>query len=105
MSARRGFRPGGNSLMQVAAAVVGSAAAAQVLSPSEMAEQAHANTYVTQDAPGVTEDMGRLDVVGSNGRKLIATWTPEGLWIGGCLIADRADAEYLADFITREADE
>ena len=153
-------RGDGNSLMQVAAAVVGSAAAAQHIptgsppccddheldgvetiqcchdcpaaeaagpSVSEMErlrarvaelEQAapvaaldvHAalNTYeVVAGTPAGFEQtaphMARL--VGANRRKLIARWDADGLWLGGCLIADREHAEALASFITREAED
>lgn len=97
------------SLMQIAAAVVGSAAAAQVIQAGardeEMETQMDQHTYLTQAEPGVTEAADQLDVVGANRRRLIARWTKEGVYVGGCLIADRADAEYLAAFLTREADE
>jgi hypothetical protein len=96
------------SLMQIAAAVVGSAAAAQVIGPSEeMIRQADEHTYLTGERAGVNETAAgdRLDLVGVNERRLIALWTDEGVWVGGCLITNRADAEYLAAFLTREADE
>lgn len=65
-----------------------------------MAGNAFMNSYETTGAPGVTEMAHQLDVVGSNGRRLIARLTPEGVWLGGCLIANRADAEYLAAWLT-----
>jgi hypothetical protein len=170
MRYRKG-RGDGNSLMQVAAAVVGSAAASQVIPaadgpasvrhpdgtqhdpytaddvrereraakpmhPSrdvidtlqgeinhlrariaelEQAEvtrelDVHAalNTYETPlDTPPGAEQItpSMLVAVGENGRRLISRWLPEGVWVGGCLIATREHAEALAAFITREADE
>jgi hypothetical protein len=103
------------SLMQIAAAVVGSSAAAQVIRhacrdderETQMQAQTEQHTYLTEAPEGVTETPGQLDVVGANQRRLILRWEPDGsgVWIGGCLITNPADAEYLADFITREADE
>lgn len=93
------------SLMQIAAAMVGTAPAAQVVAP-EVEQQAHQHTYLTRAEPGVTETPWQLDVVGANHRRLIAYWAPDGgLYVGGCLIGDRSDAEALAAFILREADE
>lgn len=168
MRHRKG-RGDGNSLMQVAAAVVGSAAASQVITggthvncshdpngyvvggsmicaprPTERDEVAHwkaeiermereagklrarvaeleqaevdreltvhaaLNTY--EVAAGAPRGFDRTaphmaSVTGANHRLLIARREPEGVWIGGCLIADREVAEALAAFITREADE
>jgi hypothetical protein len=100
------------SLMQIAAAVVGSAAAAQVIVPAgqdaerdrpddaELAGHAYNNTYETTDAPGTFRYAGeRIDVVGINGRKLIALRSPEGIWIGGCLVTSASDLERLCAFL------
>lgn len=132
MRARQRRYVEGNSLVAVAAAVVGSAAAAQVIAPkcpvteepcpgdehgricrtacsstddAELAGQAFNNTYETGAPAGTTSSPAQLDVVGANGRRLIARWMPEGVWVGGCMIASREDAEKLAAFITREGDE
>lgn len=125
------------SLVQIAAAIVGSAAATQVVTPvPEIVQRdhrrgacwcgtrhsltdlplpaaAHAegldvhaalNTYEARpgELEGATEELDTLGIVGANGRRLIARWAPDGVWIGGCLITDEAVADRLAAFITRE---
>jgi hypothetical protein len=64
------------------------------------------NTYEVAAGvdPGV-EDLtpSMLLVVGANHRRLVVRWQDEGVWVGGCLIAAREDAEALAAFITRVA--
>jgi len=63
------------------------------------------NTYeVAADVPpGVLPVAPHMAmVIGANHRKLIARWDTDGVWLGGCLIADREHAEALAAFITRE---
>lgn len=102
MSGRaRGRNDRRRDLYQVAAAVIGSAAAAQVVDPV-MTGQAATHTYETSAVPGATETPHQLDVVGANGRRLIMRWVPEGVWVGGCLITDQDVAGKLAAFITRE---
>ncbi len=166
---RHAGRGDGNSLMQVAAAVVGSAAAAQVVTggthvncshdpngyvvggsmicaprPAERDEVAHwkaeiermereaaklrarvaeleqaevdreltvhaaLNTYEvsTGTLPGAESVTSSLFVVvGANHRRLLARWQDDGVWVGGCLIADREAAQALSAFITRGSDE
>lgn len=87
-------------LMQLAAAIVGTAAAAQVIesSPAAAAPEGldvHAalNTYEVSDRPqGITfGGTGRVEVsevVGANGRRLLLRDADDGIWIGGCLITD-----------------
>lgn len=106
-------------LVAVAAAVVGSAAAAQVVDPPVYTHshlgrlcagkdcagaQADENTYVTTEPQGAYGNghPAQQDIVGANGRRLILRWTDEGVYVGGCLITDQAVAESLARFITRE---
>jgi hypothetical protein len=60
------------------------------------------NTYETAAEPGVTRSPNELDVVGENHRRLVAWWSAAGVWVGGCLITNQADAEALARFIMRE---
>jgi hypothetical protein len=107
----------GVSLMQIAAAVVGSASASQVVDPPVYTHKhgdrlcaevpcarndADGHTYRTSAEPGVSSDVSQIDIVGANGRRLIARWTPEGVYVGGCLISDADHADALASFITRE---
>lgn len=71
-----------------------------------MERQGDEHTYLTGQTPGTCETSPwQLEVVGANGRRLIAHWSPDGLYVGGCLVASRENAEALARFITREADE
>jgi hypothetical protein len=58
------------------------------------------HTYETDDAPGVYPMRGGLpgrDVVGVNRRRLIVHASPDGLYIGGCLVDDPISVMYLAD--------
>lgn len=111
------------SLMQIAAAVVGSSAAAQVIAPICTDEwqpahqagshpeacatcggvgtvQAEQHTYLTGGTPGVSETPHRLDVVGANQRRLIAFRAPEGVWIGGCLVSSPEDLVRLSEWLS-----
>lgn len=99
-----------NSLMQVAAAVVGTAAAARAIPVADVAgevvNQQAEHTYQT-DLPQGAYGNGhpaQQDIIGANGRRLILRWVPEGVYVGGCLIADPEVADSLARFITREGE-
>lgn len=86
------------SLMQIAAAVVGSAAATQVIParPERLDIHAALNTYETTGGPGYRlVSRGQAEVVGTNGRRLIARNEADGVWLGGCLVA-RSDLLALA---------
>jgi hypothetical protein len=107
-------RGDGNSLMQVPPATVEERAERAVADEYGIPAPAKAegldvhaalNTYETSDHPSATETPNEISLVGSNGRRLVARWTTEGVWIGGCLVSQREHAEALAAFITREADE
>lgn len=90
-------------LMQIAAAVVGAAAAAQVIKP---ADGAHEHTYETAELPGAyVTHPDQLDIVGANGRRLILRWVDDGVYVGGCLITDPGVADKLATMVTREDDD
>jgi hypothetical protein len=110
MPGRRSYGPNREqSLMQVAAAVVGSAAASQVIAPA-VAERldVHAalNTYESPDLdPGVYHTAEGLSVVGSNGRRLIARDQAGSVWIGGCEIVDPRDLRNLILNLTGMADD
>lgn len=100
-------------LMQIAAAVVGSGAAAQVIVPAgqdaererpvDLDAQADQNTYLTGGTPGVSQTPHRMDVVGANQRRLIAFRAPEGVWIGGCLVSSTEDLERLCAWLRGRA--
>lgn len=105
MRRRYGRTPAGNDLIQVAAAVVGAAAATQVIAPAARAEglDVHAalNTYeVEPDAvPGVYRNDPQVSVVGENRRRLIVQRMPDGVWIGGCKVTDPDQLLELANVL------
>lgn len=92
MRRRYGRTPGSNDLMQAAVAVVGPAAATQVIPARADALDVHAalNTYeVEPDAtPGVYRNDPHVSVVGENRRRLILQRMADGVWIGGCKVTD-----------------
>lgn len=117
-------RPGfGRDLQQIAAALVGTAAATQVVSPryaeragvpyeepsvedgpDEQGAQAAEHTY---QAPEGTQQQAtrpspyQLEVVGANGRRLIAHRGQDGrVWVGGCEFADMAELRRFAGWLT-----
>lgn len=144
----------GRDLVQIAAAVVGSAAAAQVVGPPYSKEhdrvldlvddalrtslgihpesddvtisyeQVHGagyavtaavvssaartveqqlNTYADHRPEGLHADPAGPAYVGANGRRLMLRETPEGLYLGGALIADAEQALRLTSAIERWA--
>jgi hypothetical protein len=64
------------------------------------------NTYETPEGaePGFWIDGAQADLIGANGRRLIARETEDGMYVGGCLIKSTADARELAAFLTDWAD-
>lgn len=109
-------RPHGvaGDLVRLAAAVVGSAAAAQVIGrhvdgePDTRAEQAAQAQEHTCDSaftdPGLTRaGEGYAWVVGANERRLIIKRMGDGVYLGGCLISDRALLRELAAYLAAEA--
>jgi hypothetical protein len=59
-----------------------------------LAADAHENSYLTKQPPGVLS-IGGPDMVGvvtgSNGRRLLVADMPEGVYVGGALISDFRD--------------
>jgi hypothetical protein len=91
-------------LMEIAAAVVGSAAAAQVIEPAPIAAlDVHAalNTYEVEPdvAPGVYRNDPQVSVIGENRRRLIVQRMPDGVWIGGCKVTDPDQLLELANVL------
>lgn len=104
MPGRRRYERREQGLMQLAAAVVGAAGAAQVIAPQaedmrSLVERLDVhealNTYEESGLPaGAYEiDLNTRAIVGANGRRLIIRRDHEGLWIGGCLISQEAHGD------------
>jgi hypothetical protein len=100
MKPRNGREQG---LMQIAAAVVGAAGAAQVVGPEmPIGIEQHLNTYADKRAEGLYAEGDRqASLVGADHRRIIVRDAAEGLYVGGVRITDEAVATGLVDEILR----
>lgn len=107
----------GRDLMAIAGAVVGSAAAVQVVMQDEcpspeggkcmhpLTSEQNENTYSAVGLwPGVwVEDERTHSVVGTNGRRILVREDADGLYVGGVLLATAEAVSDLAMLLVQQS--